>query len=99
MKDALVAALADPLLPAGAKFLLDVRRSSELEKRSEEDVKDVVKFFADHSEKVGKRCAVVASQPVHYVLTSIGAAFADSLGAEIEVFQELYEAISWLESE
>lgn len=99
MKDALISAIEDPSFPEGVKFLLDVRLSSDLANRSLEEVKDVAEFFARNSEKVGRRCAVVASEPLHYGLTNMGASFANLIGAEIEVFLDIRKAISWLESE
>ena len=39
-------ALNDPLFPEDARFLLDVRKSSELSERSYSDIRSVAQFFA-----------------------------------------------------
>ena len=57
-----------------------------------------IKRILKHCGKIGPRCAVVATQPIHYGLTRMGASFANFLGAQIEVFVDVDAAISWLES-
>ncbi|MFC1823875.1 hypothetical protein ACFL9T_14290 [Thermodesulfobacteriota bacterium] len=97
--EAFTTALNDPLFPENARFLLDVRKSSILEKRSSEDIRIVSEFFAKHSDRVDGRCAIVASKPVHYGLSRMGAIFSDLEGATVEVFENVSEAVSWLEAD
>ena len=89
-------ALNDPLFPEGARFLLDVRKSSILSERSYNDIKSVAQFFAAHSDRVSGRCAIVADQEVHYGLSRMGATLAEIKGAKIEVFRDINEAILWI---
>jgi len=89
-------ALNDPLFPENARFLLDVRESSELSERSYDDIRSLAQFFAAHSDRVGGRCAIVADKEVHYGLSRMGAAFAEISGAKVEVFKDINEAILWL---
>jgi hypothetical protein len=89
----------DPLFPEGAHFLLDVRNSSELSERSYEDIRSVAKFFAAHSDRVSGRCAIVADKDVHYALSRMGATFAETAGARVEVFKDISTAILWLSSD
>ena len=89
-------ALDDPLFPEDARFLLDVRKSSELSERSYNDIKTVAQFFAAHADRVSGRCAIVADKEVHYGLSRMGATFAEIKGARIEVFRDINEAILWI---
>jgi hypothetical protein len=89
-------ALNDPLFPENARFLLDVRESSELSERSYDDIRSLAQFFAAHSDRVGGRCAIVADKEVHYGLSRMGATFAETSGAKVEVFKDINEAILWL---
>ncbi len=93
-----LAALKDPLFPEGARFLFDVRQSAVLSERSAEEIKAVAHFFARHSERLGRRCAIVASDPVHYGLSRMGATFAEFLGADVKVFSNIDDAVTWLDS-
>ena len=89
-------ALNDPLFPENARFLLDVRESSELSERSYDDIRSLAQFFAAHSDRVGGRCAIVADKEVHYGLSRMGATFAETSGAKVEVFKDINEAILWI---
>jgi hypothetical protein len=97
--DTFLAALSDRAFPKDAKFIMDVRRSSELANRSVEEIKAVARVFARHSKHFDGRGAIVASKPVHYGLARMGATFIEPLGAEIRVFSDVGEAISWLNTE
>lgn len=92
-------ALNDPLFPKDARFLLDVRESSELSKRSHDDIRSVAQFFVAHSDRVSGRCAIVVDKEIHYGLSRMGATFAEIGGAEVEVFKNISEAILWLGSD
>lgn len=96
MMSAFKDALEDPLFPENARFLLDVRQSSVLEERSYQDIRTVAYFFAEHSDRVGGCCAIVANKNVHYGLSRMGATFAEFKGARVEVFKDISEAIIWL---
>ena len=90
------AALRDPAFPEDARFLFDVRESLELAERNVKDIKAVAQYLAKHSDEVGNRCAIVASQPVHYGLSRMAAVYAEAGGAEVNVFSNTEDAISWL---
>lgn len=90
------AALGDASFPENARFLLDVRKSLELAKRKPDDIRIVAEFFAEHSDRVSRRCAIVATEPVHFGLGRMGAVFAELSGAEVRVFSSYDEAVSWL---
>jgi hypothetical protein len=94
--EAYAAALDDPAFPKDARFLFDVRRSAELASRASEKIKEVAEFFAAHSEKVGNRCAIVATAPVHIGLSRMGATYAGMQGAQVKVFSSEEDALSWL---
>jgi hypothetical protein len=90
------AALKDPAFPKDARFLFDVRRSAELATRASETIKEVAEFFAEHSDSVGNRCAILATAPVHIGLSRMGATYAGMRGAQVRVFTTEAEALSWL---
>ena len=94
--DTFIAALKDPSFPEGARLLLDVRKSLVFARCPSEDVKAIARFFAQHSERVGNRCAIVATDPVHYGLSRMGATFARLRGIEVNVFLGMDGAIRWL---
>jgi hypothetical protein len=91
-----LSALEDPAFPSDPQFVFDVRKSEVLATRDPEEVKAVARFFSENAERVGNRCAIVASEPVHYGLSRMGAAFAEFGGAEVRVFRSLEEAVAWL---
>lgn len=92
-------ALNDPLFPEDARFLLDVRKSSELSERSYSDIRSVAQFFAAHSDRVSGQCAIVADKEVHYGLSRMGATLAETSGARVEVFRDINAAILWIEGD
>jgi hypothetical protein len=96
MMETLEAGLADPLLPADARFLLDVRESAELARRSAELIRTIAEFFAVRAERLGNCCAILTGSPVQYGLARVGASAIESLGVNVEVFSSLDEAVSWL---
>ena len=98
MMNTFMEALNDPLFPENARFLMDVRQSSVLAERTYQDIGTVANFFAKHSDRVGRCCAIVADQKVHYGLSRMGATLAEFKGARVEVFKNISEAILWLNS-
>jgi hypothetical protein len=90
------AALDDPSFPSDPRLLLDVTRSAELAKRDADSVRSVAQYFGAHSSRVGNRCAIVATMPVHYGLSRMGATIAEQQGAEVEVFTTIEDALAWL---
>jgi len=96
MMETLEAALADPLFPADARFLLDVRESEELAQRPAEQIRTIAEFFAVRAGRVGKCCAILTGSPVQYGLARLGASACEALGVKVGVFSSADEALIWL---
>jgi hypothetical protein len=95
--DAFEQALADPAFPAdSARLLLNVNRSQSLADRSVDDLRRVAEYLARRSDRVGRRCAIVAESAVHFGLMRMAVVFAESHGAEARVFKAEDEAVLWL---
>jgi hypothetical protein len=89
-------ALNDPKCPPRVALLMDVSRSESLAKRPTDEIRMVAEFLGSYSERVGGRCAVVASPDVHYGLSQMGSVFSESVGITARVFRTKNEAIDWL---
>ena len=99
IKKTFLVALDDPSFPKNVKFLYDVRKSTILSTRPSEDIKKVAQYYVEYSDKVGRKCAVIASKPVHYGLCRMGASFAEIKGAFVEVFSDEKKALAWLNAD
>lgn len=93
------AALKDPRLPKDARFIFDVSKSEEMATRETAVIKSIARYFAEHSDIVGRRCAILAVKPVHFGLSRMAATVAELRGAEVRVFNNEADAISWLNSD
>ena len=92
-------ALNDPNFPKKPLFIFDVSRSAELADRDSDIIKTIAQYFVEHSDKIGNRCAIVATQKVHYGLSRMAATFAEMHGADVQVFSTAEDALSWLDIE
>ena len=89
-------ALTDPKCPDPVSVLLDVRRSTSLEKRTPEEIARIVAPLQPHADRIGRRCAVLAASDVHYGLGRMGSVFAEEIGVEARIFREEEPALVWL---
>lgn len=96
---AFLAGLADPACPSPVGLLLDVTRSEVLAGRSADQLRRAAEFLQPFAERIGRRCAVVASEDVHFGLSRMGAAFAGKIGIEAQVFRSREAAEVWLRGE
>ena len=90
--------LVDPTCPPRFVLLFDVRKSTSLARRPTEDIIRVASYLGPHKERVA-RCAVVATEDVHFGLSRIGAAFCEAGGVVTNVFRDRDEAMAWLRSD
>ena len=67
-----VAAMGDPGCPERVTLLLDVTRSESLSGRSPDEIRLVAEFLGPYAERIGGRCAVVATKDVHFGLGRMG---------------------------
>jgi hypothetical protein len=96
MMQTLDTALADPLFPDEARFLLDVRESAELAQRPADQIRTIAEYFAERAASVGHRCAILADSPVQYGLARAAGTSIETLGVSVEVFLDFDEALVWL---
>ena len=94
-------ALAQPVVETDddrehAVFVFDVSRSESLPQRTSAQIIDVARYLGPHAEKIGRRCAVVASDDVHYGLSRMGSAYCEEVGVETRVFRVMADALEWL---
>ena len=91
-----VATINDPTCPPSVKLLVDVTRSATLATRSTEEIRRVAEALAPYTERVGRRCAVVAQSDVHFGLSRLGSVYSEDVGVKVEVFRDVGEAMEWL---
>lgn len=91
-----VEALADPACPAEVVLIYDVTASSALASRNTEQIRYAAEFLGQYAARLRGRCAVVATQDIHFGLARMGAAYSEAVGVEVGVFRTRDEAIAWL---
>ena len=81
----------------GLNGITDLRKS-EMDTFTE-DAQRVADFFIKHREQVGSsRTAIVLAGFVAYGMTRMFQAFADDSSVETQIFQDMDEALEWIES-
>ena len=91
-----LAGLADPKCPEKISLLVDVTQSDSLETRAPQDIRRVAEYLGPYRDRIGGRCAVVASRDLHFGLSSMGSAYVESLGIEASIFRDMKSALDWL---
>jgi hypothetical protein len=99
MIDCFDTALADPAFPANARYLLDVSRADSLVKHTNSDMLQILGYFIPRSDRVGRKCALVAKPQVHYGKMRMAAAWGQDQGLDVRVFRVYEEAVRWLKGE
>ena len=92
-----VAAINDPACPAHVHLVVDVTASESLATRPTDEIRRVAEALGPHAARIGGRCAVVASEDVHFGLSRMGAVYSQSVGVETRVFRTLDDALAWLD--
>ncbi len=87
--------LNDPACPPRFGLLVDVRESSTLATRATEDIIRVASHLGPHRERVA-RCAVLATEDVHFGLSRLGAVYSEAGGVMTNVFRDRDAAQVWL---
>jgi hypothetical protein len=90
------AGLADPRCPGQVALLVDVSQSESLETRAPQEIRQVAEYLKPYRERIGGRCAIVATRDVHFGLSSMGAAYSEGVGVEAAVFRDSKSALEWL---
>ena len=89
-------ALADPRCPKQVALLVDVTRSAVLAKRAPGEIQTVAEALGPFSERIGGRCAVIASDELHFGLTRMGSAYTGGVGVDAQIFRDRESALTWL---
>jgi len=90
-------ALDDANTPEEFVLLLDVRESSSLATRPTSEIIKVAEYLGPFQDRV-KRCAVLATENIHFGLSRLGAVYSETAGVMTSVFRDKEEAIDWLHS-
>ncbi len=83
--------------PAGGLWglLFDIRNSSE--NRNSDELRGIASTIYRHRHLLSGRCAVLATDPLHYGLARMFAVFMESLGLQAMVFTKVGDAEAWLD--
>lgn len=90
-------ALEDTATPEEFVLLVDVRNSTSLASRPTAEIIRVAEYLGPFQDRV-KRCAVLASENVHFGLSRLGAVYSETAGVMTSVFRDKDEAVTWLHS-
>lgn len=88
--------LAAPESPGRFSFLLDVSRSESIKSRSPEEIRLVAEALGPHADRIGGRCAIVATEGVRFGLSRMGSVFSGGVGVDTQVFLGEPAALRWL---
>lgn len=91
------AAFANPAFPQEALFLMDLRHSDSVGDRSVAAIRELVDRLGARAAGWSERFAIVVSEPVQFGVMRMASVFAESHGIEVQIFEELREALSWLD--
>jgi hypothetical protein len=90
-------ALDDSNTPEEFVLLLDVRKSTSLATRPTPEIIRVAEYLGPFQDRV-KRCAVLATENIHFGLSRLGAVYSETAGVMTSVFRDKDEAVTWLHS-
>jgi len=93
-----LAALKDPKCPPHVALLADVSRSDSLASRPTDEIRAVAEFLGPYADRIGGRCAVVASPDVQFGLSQMGSVYSEGVGIATRVFRTRSDALEWLKT-
>ena len=96
VQTALLAALDDPRSASAIGLLFNVSRSESLKERSAPDVTAMGYFLAGHSNRFGRRLALVGDADFTFGMMRIGSVVVNRQGVTSEVFRDEAAARKWL---
>lgn len=91
-----LAALAEPGCPDPVALLVDVTKSESMGSRSPSQIRYVAEFLGPYSGRIGGRCAVVATEDLHFGLGRMGSVYSEGVGVEAAIFRDPEAAREWL---
>ena len=89
-------AIAEPDAPERFHFLVDVSRSESIKQRSPEEIRLVAEALGPYTQRIGGRCAVVATEGLRFGLSRMGSAYSGGVGVDAQVFLDEASALRWL---
>lgn len=95
--DCLEEALDDEGFKPGMNILIDATRSARA--RTTDEVLELVNWIRTKRDRLGMRCAIVASTDVHYGMSRMLAYYVDSHGVSVEVFRNMEDGVHWVSAE
>ena len=90
------AALAEVPATDKVALLVDTTKSEVLGTRTPGQIRVVAQALGPYAERIGGRCAVLATEDIHFGLSRMGSVYSESVGVETEVFRNEDEALAWL---
>jgi hypothetical protein len=90
------AALVEAPTQDKVALLVDTTKSEVLGTRTPGQIRLVAQALAPYAERIGGRCAIVATEDIHFGLSRMGSVYSESVGVETEVFRNQDEALAWL---
>jgi hypothetical protein len=96
IQTALLEALDDPRSAGAIGLLFNVSRSESLKERSAPDVAAMGYFLAGHSDRFGRRMAMVGHDDFKFGMMRAGSAVLNQQGVTSEVFRDEEAARKWL---
>lgn len=87
-------AAAAAVAPTGWHLVIDITRSEE--NRTSEELRGIVEVVREHRPLLSGRCAVVASDALHYGLGRMFQTYMDGAGAVVAIFEGMEEAREWV---
>jgi hypothetical protein len=89
-------AIRDPRCPDAVALLVDVSASTSLATRPTEQIRLVAERLGEFKDRIGRRCAVLATSDVNFGLSRLGAVYSEGVGVHVQVFRDRAEALAWL---
>ena len=96
VREAFSEAFANPDFPEEALFLVDVRYSDTARGRPIAEVRELTESIGALAAGRSKRFAVVG-EPGQFGVIRMASVFAASHGIEVRLFEDLLEALTWLD--
>ena len=96
VRDAVLAAVADPRAAGATGLLFDVRKSASIAGRTATEVRAMADFLAAKAGQFGNRIALVAATDAAFGLMRLGSVAVEQMGVDARVFRDIADAECWL---
>lgn len=96
VREAVLAAIADPRAVGATGLLFDVRKSASIAGRTATEVRAMADFLATKAGQFGNRLALVADTDAAFGLMRLGSVAVEQKGVDARVFRDIADAEGWL---